>query len=272
MATQYQSRTSTSRPEYLGTPALMAPSPITGNPVLATLAIHRLNDGTFAVVNGNAITVMDDGSIDAINATFGYQEIPADDLLGVLSRSQGTYEADVNCGRLFGVQGGRVVHLDPADAKAFGVDCTKTAHTMADGSKLELDGILAISAEAYLSLLELMLANAGKGIIPAPLTFRVPKTMDVFPFAEGLALAKQSQPPAIAEQTVQNRDGESLIIRAFPRGNQRSSAAAAKQAERIAASPLSGLNIGRKAPAPATPAQQSAAQGYAPRRSTNTGY
>lgn len=267
MANTYQSSNvrantgATRRPEYLGTPALMAPSPITGNMVLTTLAVHTLPDGAYAVVNGTAITVMDDGEIDAINASMGYQSVSGETLLNAIRNAQGVYTCDVNCGGIFGVQDGRLVHLAPDDARGLGVELTRVVHTLADGSSTVLEGVIAISVSAYLALIE---SANPKVATPPQITFRQPKAMDVHPLADGLRLARAGNP--LAEAEVTNAAGETVIIRAFPRGTQRSEAAEARRQEAMANSPLANIGYGRRVAPKAQQPQANPASAYRPNR------
>jgi hypothetical protein len=262
MANTYQSsgiRGNGRNAEFMGTPAVLAASPITGNMVLKTIAVHQLPDGTFAVTNGMAITALDSGEIDAINASLGYQSIEPAVLLAALKNAQGVYTCDAPFGSIFGTLDGRLIHLAPSDAREFGVEATNFVHTAADGTTTTLEGCIVISVPAYLALFEI---GAKGATPPAQLTFRQGKTFDVFPYSDGLRIARAENP--LAEATVTDRTGAEIVIRAFPRGNQRSSMGAARREEAIATSPLATLSFGRK-PASMVAASAAPAAAAAPR-------
>lgn len=228
---------------YQGTRAIMAPDENTGNLVLTTLAIHQLPAGTIAVVNGNAITSDNDGVMMAVDASRGYQAIEGDlldTLTSAIAKAQGTYTCDLNCGTTFGVKEGRLIHLQPEDAKTFGVDATRCEHLSQDGNMTILEGVIGISVEAYLAIFEM----AGDKV-PQPVSYREAKVLDTFPFELGLALARKRD--ASTDFEITNRHNEKVIITAFPRGNQRDAAIKQRQSQAIASSPLAGLNTGRKA-------------------------
>lgn len=245
-------RQSSQNNRYAGTPALLAPDPNNdGALALVTLAVHQINDGSICVTNGNAFTEMVDESgeiqIDIIDASKGWQVLDAAEFAAAIGRATATYAIQVDCGYPFGVQDGRLVHLSAEDARTYGVDGTLVEHVAEDGNKYEIEGVIAVSNKAYIALHE-----TANGVAVPNLTYtgRDPRTQDVFPFAEGLALAKKRHP--MTDYTVRKKDGTQYTITAFPRGNQKTQVQTAKMQERIANSPLARRAV-RPTAAPATP-------------------
>lgn len=248
MVTQVQNAPRTSAP-YSGTPATKMNSAISGQLVLRSLAVHELPNGTIAAVNGNAATELSDGNVETINCSQGYQSIPAADLKQAIERRQGSYKITLDCGPLWGLQSGRAIHLDPADALAFGVDQTFVRHTVtarAEEPGKQLDGVIFLSSSAMIA----SGANLSGMESDSKLQYTdgTEKVFDTYPLADGLARAKNLADKE-CDMPVTDKFGAQLVIRKFPKGNQRQ----VQAEQRASNNQYTHIRVGR--PAAVTPAE-----------------
>jgi hypothetical protein len=132
---------------YAGAEAWMFPDPLRGETV-RTIAVNRLHDGAYCVVDGVYSTELDNpANTRTAHASTGYRSIPADRLLDAVKAGTISSHGRAPFGRQ-GVQPALAIDLTPEHAREFG--CELSLYTDQEGN--DHVGFLIISAWAYLQL------------------------------------------------------------------------------------------------------------------------
>jgi hypothetical protein len=133
---------------YVGTEAWLFPDRARATDTLRTVAINRLHDGQYCVVDGVYSTTLDNGAAKIAYAHMGYRSVDADRLLTAVKAGKVSSHGRAPFGRQ-GVQPAVAIDLTPEHAREFGVEMSE--YTDLDGNAHT--GFIVLSVWAYMQLM-----------------------------------------------------------------------------------------------------------------------